>query len=231
MTKDKNVSPVDNVISYIQDEIAKKHVRPGDRLPSERKLSEMLGVGRPHIRAALQKLETYGIVETRPQSGTIVTEFTKEQLDGMMAEALKLEKYSFSNLVHVRVLLEIDACELAARNCTIEDIDRVERALRTLEDSVGSDAAVEKDFAFHMELARSSHNAVITDLLATILPDIMRFYHKYRFCTVPERRVDREHREFLAKLRAHDDKGMKQLVLMHLENQISFAKQQKNGEF
>ena len=206
MTRRKNAGPIDTVINYIQDEITKKNVLPGDRLPSERKLSELLGVGRPHIRAALQKLETYGLVETRPQSGTIVTEFTKEQLDSMMAETLKLEKYDFYSLVHVRVLLEIDACELAARNCTIEDIDRVEHTLR--------------------ELARSSHNPVLVDLLGTIVPDIMRYYHKYRFCSVPERRVVAEHREYVAKLRAHDEKGMRQLVLTHLENQINFAKQQ-----
>ena len=125
MTISKNSGPVDVVVSYIQNEITKKNVRPDDKLLSERKLSELLGVGRPHVRAALQKLETYGLVETRPQSGTIVTEFTKEQLDSMMAETLKLEKYDFYSLVHVRVLLEIDACELAARNCTIEDIDHV----------------------------------------------------------------------------------------------------------
>jgi len=227
MTRSKNTGPVDTVINYIQDEITKKNVRPGDKLPSERKLSELLGVGRPHIRAALQKLETYGLVETRPQSGTIVTEFTKEQLDSMMAETLKLEKYDFYSLVHVRVLLEIDACELAACNCTIEDIDRVEHTLRELEECTDPKTRVEKDFAFHRELARSSHNPVVVDLLGTIVPDIMRYYHKYRFCSVPERRVTTEHREFIARLRAHDKQGMKQLVLTHLENQINFAKQQR----
>jgi DNA-binding FadR family transcriptional regulator len=156
-----------------------------------------------------------------------VTEFTKEQLDSMMAETLKLEKYDFYSLVHVRVLLEIDACELAACNCTIEDIDHVEHVLRELEECTDPDTRVEKDFAFHRELARSSHNPVLVDLLGTIVPDIMRYYHKYRFCSVPERRVTTEHREFIARLRAHDKQGMKQLVLTHLENQINFAKQQR----
>lgn len=227
MTISKNSGPVDVVVSYIQNEITKKNVRPGDKLLSERKLSELLGVGRPHVRAALQKLETYGLVETRPQSGTIVTEFTKEQLDSMMAETLKIEKYDFYSLVHVRVLLEIDACELAARNCTIEDIDHVEHILRELEKCTDPDTRVEKDFAFHRELARSSHNPVLVDLLGTIVPDIMRYYHKYRFCSVPEHRVATEHREFIARLRNHDEQGMRQLVLTHLENQINFAKQQQ----
>ena len=122
MKQETNHSPVDRVVDYIKTQIAEKQVNPGDRLPSERKLSELLKVGRPHIRAALQKLETYGVVETRPQSGTIVTEFSKSQIDNLFNETLKVDKYDFYSLVHVRVLLEIDACTLAATNCTSEDI-------------------------------------------------------------------------------------------------------------
>ena len=57
MKQEINHSPVDRVVDYIKTQIAEKQVNPGDRLPSERKLSELLKVGRPHIRAALQKLE------------------------------------------------------------------------------------------------------------------------------------------------------------------------------
>ena len=55
MTRSKSNGPIDTVINYIQNEITKKNVLPGDKLPSERKLSELLGVGRPHIRAASLK--------------------------------------------------------------------------------------------------------------------------------------------------------------------------------
>lgn len=95
MKQEINHSPVDRVVDYIKTQIAEKQVNPGDRLPSERKLSELLKVGRPHIRAALQKLETYGVVETRPQSGTIVTEFSKSQIDNLFNETLKVDKYDF----------------------------------------------------------------------------------------------------------------------------------------
>ena len=77
MKQETNHSPVERVVDYIKTQIAEKQVNPGDRLPSERKLSELLKVGRPHIRAALQKLETYGVVETRPQSGTTLPSFLK----------------------------------------------------------------------------------------------------------------------------------------------------------
>lgn len=230
MKNETNTTPVDKVVEYIKKQIAEKKVLPGERLPSERKLSELLQVGRPHVRTALQKLETYGIVETRPQSGTIVTEFSKSQIDSMLNETLKVDKYDFYSLVHVRVLLEIDACQLAASNCTIEDIDKVEKALRELEECQDPKERIEKDFAFHHAIACSSHNPVIASLLLIITPDIMKYYHKYRFCTVPERQVIAEHREYITKMKAHDIGGMRELVLTHLANQINFAESQKRPE-
>lgn len=218
---------VNRVIDFIQNEIAEKHFLPGDRLPSERKLSEMLSVGRPHVRTALQRMETYGIVETHPQSGTIVTEFTKEQLGDLISETLKLEKYDLYSLVHVRVLLELEACRLAIQNCTTEDIDRTERALRELEECQDAEQRIEKDFNFHHELVLCSHNQVIADLFAIITPDIMRYYHKYRFCSVPERRVTTEHRNIISMLKERDTDGLREIALCHLSNQIEFAKNLK----
>lgn len=108
-------TPVDKVIKYIQEAISNKEYLPGDRLPAERKLSEILGVGRPHIRKAIQRLEMYGIVRTMPQSGTFIAAFSKEQMENMVSETLKVSKYDFYSLVYVRVLLEIEVCKLAAK--------------------------------------------------------------------------------------------------------------------
>lgn len=99
--------------------------------------------------------------------------------------------------------------------------------MRELEDCQDAKKRIEKDFAFHHAIACSSHNPVLASLLLIITPDIMKFYHKYRFCTVPERQVIAEHRDYIAKMKEHDSKGMKELVLTHLANQINFAKSQR----
>ena len=108
MKDEVNSQPVKLVIEHIKKQIAERQILPGERLPSERKLSELLKVSRSHVREALQKMELYGIVKTYPQSGTVVSEFSKDQLDTMITDALKISKYDFSSLVYVRVLLEIE---------------------------------------------------------------------------------------------------------------------------
>lgn len=223
MIKNCDPAPVEKIIEYVKDGIANHKFNPGDRLPSERKLAETFHVGRPHVRQALQKLETYGIVQTFPQSGTVISEFSKEQFDSLVHDALKEEKYDFFSLVYVRVLLEIEACKLATIYRTEEDMARVEQSLRKLEASKDPDERVKNDFAFHHAIAECSHNPVIVSLLLIITPDIMRYYHKYRFCTIPERIVNTEHREFILYIKEGGADKMRELVLRHLRNQIETA--------
>lgn len=229
MQSKQQCNTVDEVIEYIRKAIEDNTFMPGDRLPSERKLSDMLGIGRPHIRTALKKMELYGILKTYPQSGTVVAEFTKDQMDKMITNALKVSQYDFHSLVHVRVLLEIEACKLAAHNRTEEDIREIEETLAEFEQTQSSEERVEKDFAFHQAIARSSHNPVISMLLLIITPDIMKYYHKYRFCAVPKNIVRAEHREYLQKIKEKDVDGMKELVLRHLANMRDFAKDKAIG--
>ena len=57
MKDEVNSQPVKLVIEHIKKQIAERRILPGERLPSERKLSELLQVSRSHVREALQKME------------------------------------------------------------------------------------------------------------------------------------------------------------------------------
>ena len=223
-------TPVDKVINYVKGVINEQKVLPGNRLPSERKLSELLCVGRPHVREAIQKMELYGIVKTYPQSGTVVTEYSKEQMEKLFSDSLKVSKYDFSDLVSVRILLETEACKLAVHNATAKDIERIKKAICEFESCIDTDQRVEKDFLFHRAIIRCSHNSVLESLLMIITPDIMKYYHKYRACSVPDKVVMEEHREYLKNIIEGHAEKMEELELRHLANMIAFAKDRKNKQ-
>ncbi|NGM89448.1 FadR family transcriptional regulator, partial [Parapusillimonas sp. SGNA-6] len=65
-------SPVDIIIHQIRNLIVSGQLKPGDRLPSERILSERFQTGRSYVREAILKLQFYGLLKTNPQSGTYV---------------------------------------------------------------------------------------------------------------------------------------------------------------
>src|SRR5439155_12770487 len=66
-----------------------KKLRPGDKLPSERELAELLGVSRSSIRDAIRSLELVGLVEPRQGTGTIVREISSDSLGNRLADARK----------------------------------------------------------------------------------------------------------------------------------------------
>lgn len=218
-----NGNQVDTVLKYIREELYSGRLQPGVRLPAERRLAEQLGVGRAHVRAAFQKLEFYGIVRTYPQSGTVVAQEKMQVLERMITDALRIEPYDFASLVYVRVLLEIEAVKLCARNRTEEDLDAIAAALAECEEKFYTPERVSKDFAYHQALARGAHNPVIASLLLVITPDVLRYYQRYRVCTVPQEEVCFEHRELLRLVRERDEQGAVEMIRRHLRSLKEFS--------
>ena len=218
-----NIKQVDIVLKHIKEQLYQGRLQPGDRLPAERRLAEKLGVGRTHVRAAFQKLEFYGIVQTFPQSGTVVAQEKMQVLESMITDALRIEQYDFASLVYVRVLLEIEAIKLCARNRTDEDLVAIEEALVECEKGFYTDDRVSKDFAYHQALARGAHNPVIASLLLIITPDVLRYYQRYRVCSVPSEEVCFEHRELLRFVREKDEEGSAKMLRRHFQSLRKFA--------
>ncbi len=60
----------DRICRYIEE----KGLRPGDRLPGERSLAALWGVGRPSVREAIRELEYRGILQSKVGKGTYVAD-------------------------------------------------------------------------------------------------------------------------------------------------------------
>src|SRR5215217_8950356 len=114
--------PADVIIKQMKELLITGQLKPGDKLPPERKLSEKFGVGRTHVRDAIRRLEFYGILKTRPQSGTFVAAIGISALESMIADILKIDSYSFLSLVETRVMLELSSIQMACERHSDEDL-------------------------------------------------------------------------------------------------------------
>ncbi len=176
-------TPVDKIIKQIRGLITSGQIKPGDRLPSERKLAERLGVGRTHVRDAIAKLEFYGILKTMPQSGTVVAGIGITALESLITDVLKLENSDFASLVETRVILEIQAARLAAERRTVDDIITIQKALDAYSEKVqNNEPAVEEDLLFHLKIAEASKNNVLKSLMMIITPDIVYSFTELEIC-------------------------------------------------
>jgi len=176
-------TPVDKIIKQIRELITSGQLNPGDKLPSERKLAEKLGVGRTAVREAIAKLEFYGILKTMPQSGTVVAGIGITALEGLITDVLQLEESDFANLVETRVLLETQAARTAAMRRTTDDIISIKKALDAYEKKVKQGLpAVEEDLLFHLEIAEAGKNTVLKSLMLIITPDIVNSFTELEVC-------------------------------------------------
>jgi len=198
-------TPVDRIIKQIREQITTGKLKPGDRLPSERNLAKILGVGRKIVRDAIAKLEFYGILKIMPQSGTVVAGIGITALEGLITDVLQLEESDFIDLVETRVGLETQTARLAAMRRTTDDIRNIEKALNAYDDKVKKGLpAVEEDLLFHLKIADAGNNTVLKSLMMVIVPDIINSFTKLDVC---------KDGRFYRSLEEHN------IILKHIVNQ------------
>ena len=214
----------DRVIQYVKSAIENHELLPGDRLPAERKLAEMLGVSRNTVRQSLQKLDLYGIVTTMPQSGTIISSFSKQQLDLLLNNALHIGSYDFESLMSERILLEAEALMLCSINHTAQDMEDIVNAFTEYERNMNTDRRQETDFNFHLTISKGAHNPVIHSMLLTIIPDTLKYYERWRLCRGSEIRTRQEHREMVDFISSNQTENARALIERHLLHPRMLAK-------
>ncbi|MDR1225902.1 MAG: FadR family transcriptional regulator [Prevotellaceae bacterium] len=224
--------PTDIIIRQIKDLISSSQLNPGDKLPSERKLSEKLGVGRTHVRDAIKKLEFYGILRTLPQSGTVVVGLEVSAIEGLISDVLKLDSSDFYSLTETRLIIERNTLRLCALRRTDEDLNSIERALINYEQQAQTrDNLVEEDFTIHRAYADGCKNPVLKSLLLIITPDLLSTYMRLRVCSATSDKTIREHRTMYEQIKNRDAEGVIRTINQHLENICTFAKEQSSVSF
>lgn len=137
---------------------------PGSRLSSERELCEQFGVARTSVREAIQGLISLGLVERRGNRT-----FVAEELPGVMPDLVDGRKVRVQELFEVRRLIELPMVKLAA--CRATTLERAE--ISTIAKEFTPDLEILEfrrlDRAFHWALARSSHNALLTEIYGKVL--------------------------------------------------------------
>lgn len=227
-------NPVDKIIRQLKHLIVSGQLKPGDRLPAERILSEKFGVGRSYVREAILKLEFYGLLKITPQSGTYVSGLSIKIIDSLITDIINFNKDDFSALVEARYYLERDAIRLAAERRTDEDLVIIEKAMHDYEAKVKSGGnAVEEDMLFHVAIARSTKNSVIESMILNLIPDLIKNITENKICGENREKVAvLEHMEIMEAITRADPDMADKAMASHLNeilmiSRSGFTKKQK----
>ncbi len=148
-------------------------LKPGDLLPPERELVQMLGVSRGSVRDAIRSLELMGLLEPRQGVGTVVCSPASAPANPL-ATALLEKRKMIAELLDVRNMIEPPLARRAALHATRDEIADMEAILARQEAKVRlGELGIEEDSEFHYSIAVASDNSVILKVV-DVLMDLLR---------------------------------------------------------
>jgi len=209
------------VAERLMERIRAGEFRPGDQLPSERTLMELYGVGRPAVREALQTLAHDGIVSiTHGERARVIlptADALIDQIAGGAAHLLRSQPAMLDHLKDARLFLELGLARRAAAATSAKAVAVLERrleehiaALETL------DQFLEKDMAFHREIAAMSGNPIFPAIVEAMFGWLAEYYRHLVRVPGAEDLTIAEHRRILEAIRAGDEAGAEAAMRDHL---------------
>ncbi len=167
-------SVTDRIIEQIKTMIRNNELKPGQRFPSERTLTERFGASRNSVREAIHYFEVIGLASTRAGSGTYLLD-DEEALQKVLDARQVMGSYNWMEMLQARRVVEIGIVKLAALNANREDkiairdaLNRVNKTSKNAKTDNGLNEHIMADYNFHRMIARCTHNAILMELQATM---------------------------------------------------------------
>jgi len=211
------------VVRQIEELILRGILRPGDRLPAERELSERLGVSRPSLREAVAELSEMGLLSTRAGAGVYVADVLGNAFSPALTRLFASHEDALFDYIAFRRDMEGLAAARAATHGSDTDLALVDTLFRKMEASHSKRDPSEEaglDADFHMAIVEASHNVIMLHMMRSMM-DLLRegvFYNRsvmFKQRTTRDTLLD-QHRAINVALQARDPDGAKAAIEAHL---------------
>lgn len=176
----RNSAP-EMVVEQILARLKEGTLKPGQKLPSQREMAQLFGVGRSSVREALNALTVMGYLEVQQGKGTFIrqslpsVDFATDRLNAA------LNAVSLLDLMEARELLECKSVELAAERAGQDHIRRMKAALAKARESLGDyPAFLKADLEFHLSLAEATENGAICEMMRLLAEKVLEHHRRLR---------------------------------------------------
>ncbi|MGG3471078.1 GntR family transcriptional regulator [Neobacillus pocheonensis] len=195
------------IVKQLREMISLDGLKTGDKIPSERELSERLNFGRSSVREALRALELLGLIETRRGEGTFIRDFRGHHLVQLLSTFILQDERAKRDVFETKTYIEMDCLRL-----TLHRMD--EHNLAILHDWIKNEAHLSDDEFFYRIIEMSDNH-----LFMRIWLILKEYYHSLGSSQVTYHFEDYQ---FLLKALAEKDE-VKTLAAYHkLRNLLSY---------
>jgi GntR family transcriptional repressor for pyruvate dehydrogenase complex len=209
----------DSIVDQIKQLITDGTWKPGQRLPSERELTEMLSVGRTSVREALRILEAMGFVKIRAGDGSYVQDSVaaSSRLYNLV-NLIEGDEY-IVDLMEAREMIESQIAFMAAESATLKDVAALEAIVSKQATAIESGGSgIGENIEFHLRLTQATGNRVLLELQQIFF----QLSHEtiaqlFRVPGRPQESVE-QHRAIILAVKEHRPIDAHRLMLHHLRS-------------
>jgi DNA-binding FadR family transcriptional regulator len=212
---------VEAISDYLMDAMLRGELRPGSKLPPDRKLGSLFGAGRSTVREALKVLSTLGIITILPSHGTFIASESAGALHLPLSWSFLLGESRLGHLIDLRNVLEMESARLAAEKADAKSLDKLrqiyDEMMRAFQEA-NFENFLDLDIDFHLAIAVCSGNPIINELLATSRK-ILSYISQSGLVNMEHlRNIYAEHSDIYTAIAAGDPAMAKQTMETHLVN-------------
>ncbi len=213
-----------SVVRQIELLVLRGILRPGERLPAERELSERLGVSRPSLRDALAYLQDRGLLVTRPGAGVYIADVLGSAFSPALIDLFATHDEAVFDYIAFRRDLEALAAARAARLGTDTDLKVIATIFSKMEAAHQKRDPTDEaqlDAEFHMAIIEASHNVVMLHMMRSMF-DLLRQGVFYNRQIMFKNRMTRDHlleqhRAIHGAIQDRDELAARTAVSSHLD--------------
>jgi DNA-binding FadR family transcriptional regulator len=222
----------EKIVSLLKQKILAGEFHPGDRLPSERELSEALRVSRLAVREAYRGLQMFGIIEIRRghQGGAFICAPSSRSIVQSISDLFRFQGISIEEWTEARLIFETDIARLAINRATEEDFDRLEQVIDMAEQMSLAGKLVHSELIrFHLVLAEVARNKILYTSYRSMMDLLLSSFLALGVSADHYSNVAEEHRHILDGLKHRDSETFINMVEEHTKragrNLIKVAQQ------
>ncbi len=207
------------IVKKLLELIRGRSLKPGDKLPPERELAELMKVSRPSLREALKSLETMSIISIRQGSGAFVNKLEPESIAEHLDIVFTLDDSLYHDLYKARRVLESAIARIAAESITDDELAEIEGNITRAANSVQMPQEfLALDFQLHSLILKASKNRILPVFIQSINKLNLMMREKTNSILSIRQSTIRDHQKILEALRQKNPEMAAKAMEEHLLN-------------
>ncbi|MGM7723478.1 FadR/GntR family transcriptional regulator [Metabacillus sp. Hm71] len=205
------------VIQEIKQYMIDHQLKAGDKLPTERKFTEMFGVSRSVVREALSYLENTEVIRIRQGQGAFLNESNIENLLDNFFFLWQMNGGKIQDILGLRILFESSAIDEIVKNHKSEKLTLLKQVVEESEKAVTPDEYRDADILFHKQLLQATDHDLFIQMTNMITSYFFQVQH-IKLTPEEYKVLINEHQTIVEALEHGDAEKAKLLLTKHIKN-------------